>query len=134
MEAYKMKKLILIALISSLSYAEDIPSNCIEPVVPLKFKNHNEYNSFNSAAQMYLSCLKEFGNQQKDIAKIHIDSARRAYDKLNAFVDKTNSSSAFANSTPAKASNVQGSTGVPVGGSHNVGHSDPTKVLMNFSF
>jgi hypothetical protein len=75
---------------------------------------------------MYLSCLKEFGNQQKDIAKIHIDSAQKAYDKFNSFVDKTNSSSAFANSIPAKASNVKVDKGI--------GENSPTKFSTGLNF
>lgn len=121
-----MNKILLIALLSSLCFSDELPSNCIEPVVPIKFKNNSEYNLFNSAAQMYLSCLKEFGNQQKDIAKKHIDSAQIAYDKFNSFVDKTNSSPAFAKSIPAKASNIKGEK--------SAGSNSPTKFSTGFSF
>lgn len=121
-----MKKILLITLLSSLCFSDELPSNCIEPAIPMKFKNQNEYNSFNSAAQMYLLCVKEFTNEQKAIASKHIDSAQRAYDKFNSFVDKTNSSAAFANSIPAKASNIKGEK--------SSGSNSPTKFSTGFSF
>lgn len=129
-----MYKIFHIVLISSLCLADELPTECIEPVVPMKFKNQNEYNSFNTAAEIYLSCIKKFADEQKAIASKHIDSSKHAYDQYNSFVNKTNASPAFTKSTSPKASSIQGSTGVPFGGSHNVGHSDPTKMMMNFGF
>lgn len=130
-----MKKFLLIVTIASLCHALEPKNNCMMPSIPIKMRNNSDIRAFNTAGDIYKSCIDKFIQDHRENVNNSMQSMRDAGADWSKFVKLVNNSPSYQQHVaPVTNSPVQLQTAPPVGGSHNVGHSDPTKAVMNFGF
>lgn len=132
-----MKKILLIALLSSLCYALEPKNDCIMPAVPLKISSNREIDALNNAADSYRACIDTFIAAHRANIKSSMSSMESAGHDWSQFVRLMNNSPAYQKHVRPESKSVipiQAETSPAPFGSHNVGNSDPTKIKANFSF
>lgn len=105
----------------------EMVSQCVRPLKPLKFADNREVERYNFETQHYKMCIDTFIARHKENIQNSTDAINNTVKEWNSFVSASN-----ANKEPSPA--IQGKTGVSEGGSHTVGHSDPTRFTTGFSF
>lgn len=126
-----MKKIILIALATSFCYALESKNDCIEPIIPFKFRNNAEIREFNTASDIYKACIDRFIKEHHDNIDSSMASMKSAAADWTAFVQHTQKSPAYQkNVSPMKQSNNP----LNVQGEKSAGSNSPTKFSTGFSF
>lgn len=113
-------------------YAEEtstenkVNHKCSKPIKLVSFKDSRQVEKYNEKVQYYSTCIKDFVNKYKNNRK-YSESVNNAIKEWNSFAKSTQKE---------KSDNVtfSGSTGVKNGGSHTVGHSDPTRITGEWKF
>lgn len=125
-----MKKysLVFLFLLISCSHADDeLKYSCARPMKQDKFVENRDIDRYNSEVQNYKSCVDEFVLTNKEIIANRSDAISDAINDWNDFV-------AGKSKKHKEDREFTGSTGVPLGGSHTIDHSDPSKISTGWRF
>lgn len=126
-----MLKFILITLTASLCFALEPKNDCIEPIIPFKFRNNSEIREFNTASDIYKACIDRFIKEHHDNIDSSMASMKSAAADWTAFVQHTQKSPAYQkNVSPMKQENNP----LNVQGEKSSGNNSPTKFSTGFSF
>lgn len=109
-----------------LSANDIITYDCARPLLPKQFKEQRDYDIYNSNMENYKSCIDAFIAKNKEAIDVRRDAINKAVEDWNSFVASKNSKS--------DEHSITGSQGIPLGGNHTVGHSDPHKISGGWKF
>ncbi|RLA74429.1 MAG: hypothetical protein DRG78_21330 [Epsilonproteobacteria bacterium] len=123
----KKSTLIIVLLFSALSASEiQYKHQCARPIKPVSVTSNIEVEKYNNDMQNYQTCMMAFIEKHKVLRKKHTDALNEAIADWNSF--------ASGSKKKDKSRKFTGSQGVPQGGSHTVGHSDPYKISTGLKF
>jgi len=109
-----MKIILTTLLLASALLATELHPQCAKPIG-------------NANADLYKACIDDFIREHKQKRQEHTKAVNNAINEWNDFV-------AVRNGTKKQTRTFTGSTGVPIGGAHTVGHSDESRVTTGFKF
>lgn len=126
-----MKKILFLVTLSIAAMALEPKNDCIEPIIPFKFRNNAEIREFNTASDIYKACIDRFIKEHHDNIDSSMASMKSAAADWTAFVQHTQKSPAYQkNVSPMKQSNNP----LNVQGEKSAGSNSPTKFSTGFSF
>lgn len=126
-----MKKILFLVTLSMTAMALEPKNDCIEPIIPFKFRNNAEIREFNTASDIYKACIDRFIKEHHDNIDSSMASMKSAAADWTAFVQHTQKSPAYQkNVSPMKQSNNP----LNVQGEKSAGSNSPTKFSTGFSF
>ena len=127
-----MKKILFTTLLTvSFCFALEPKNDCIEPIIPFKFKNNSEIREFNTASDIYKACIDRFIKDHHDNIDNSMASIRSAAADWTAFVQHTQKSPAYQkNVSPLK----QRSSPANIKGEKGVGENASTKFSTEINF
>jgi len=122
------KSILLIILLLSALHSDELlfKHQCAKPIKPVNITGNRDINRYNSEMQNYKTCMMTFIEKHKALRKKHSDALNDAINEWNSFAGGTRKKNTDQKFT--------GSQGVPQGGNHTVGHSDPYKISTGFKF
>ncbi len=130
-----MKTICIFIAAVSCAFALEPKHDCVQPAIPLKFRDNAEIRSFNTATDAYKACIEKFIADHRANVDSSMTSMKSASSDWSDFVKLTHKSSAYQKHVvPASTSPIQGKTGPAPFGSHNAGHNDPTTFSTNIKF